>query len=286
MLKVRGLTRRMGDSQLGSINLDVERGTVHAIIGNNGAGKTTLFEAMSGDYPGKGSITINGHPVSSLKGKEQFSYIPQTITELEAFSLRILHKLHKTHDSLWREDRFQTLVKQFNLPMNKHLQRMSIGMKQKSILALQLSRDTPLLMLDEPYTGLDMEGQQILDRLLLQHMEASDDHAIVLATHIADEVQRLADYISILHDGTLSERVEKDELQRRWQRIWIEERVEGINQAPGVVSVSSTRTQEIITQDAAATKAWLTERDVMVIKSQSLKLHESIPHILKTGVSA
>lgn len=80
--------------------------------------------------------------------------------------------------------------------------------------------------------------------------------------------------------------MEKDELQRRWQRIWIEERVQGISQAPGVVSVSSTRTQEIITQDAEATKAWLTERGVMIIKSQSLKLHESIPHILKTGVSA
>lgn len=284
MLELHGVQRRMGNQSLGPININVEPGTIHAIIGNNGAGKSTLFEAIAGDYPGEGTIVMNGYANASVEGKAQFSYVPQSTAEIEYLSLKKLQNVHQSLDASWDDERFQSIVKAFNVPLKQKITLMSVGMKQKALLSLQLSRCTPLLILDEPYTGLDMEGQSLLDRLLFKHMEASDEHSIVLATHIADEVQRLADVVSFLKDGKIERTDDKDLLQERFKRIWIDHRVEGIDQAPGVLEVGHEQVQEVVTSNAVALEAWLQEKNVAIVKSQRLKLHESIPYILKNNV--
>ncbi|GAK13772.1 ABC transporter ATP-binding protein [Geomicrobium sp. JCM 19039] len=284
MLKVQDVTRKMGkEAVLGPIDLHISPGTITAIVANNGAGKTTLFQAISGDYPGFGSVRVDGHSVHSIAGKAQLSYVPQTYPEVEAFRLTDLQKLHKEHDFSWQDDRFQAIARQFKLPMKKPIQKLSVGMKQKAVIATQLSRKTNVKLLDEPFAGLDMEGQSLVERLLLEELEANPNATIIFATHVADEVQRLADYVCFMHAGKLSEPVEKDWLQERWKYVWLQEALPGNGPSARVEEVSVDPMPKILTRNALETEEWVRENGGTVVKRSSLRLHESIPHILRKG---
>ncbi|SDI80696.1 ABC-2 type transport system ATP-binding protein [Natribacillus halophilus] len=280
-LTCKNIVRKMGDDfSLGPINLEIHAGTITAVIGNNGAGKTTFFQAMSGDYPGEGETKVHGHNVHSIAGKAALSYVPQTFPEVLPFRLQKLRDLHANHDDTWRDDRFQAYARQFDLPLRKRISKLSVGMQRKAVLALQLSRDTSLLLLDEPFAGLDMEGQTQLEKILISKMEDDPDGSIVFATHIADEVQRLADYIVIMKNGKTQEPMEKDILAQQFKRIWLAKSVTGVEEAPGIREVEGVPPQ-ILTSDAEATEKWLAERDVQIMKRERLSLHESLPLLLR-----
>ncbi|QQK77448.1 ABC transporter ATP-binding protein [Salicibibacter cibarius] len=282
-LTCRNVVRKMGDDfTLGPINLEIPAGTITAVIGNNGAGKTTLFQALSGDYPGKGETNILGHNIHSVEAKAAFSYVPQTFPEVLPFRLQQLRDLHAAHDDSWQDDRFQAFVHEFKLPLRKRINKLSVGMQRKTVLALQLSRDTSLLLLDEPFAGLDMEGQTQLEKMLLHKMEEDPNCSIVFATHIADEVGRLADYIVMMKDGKTREPMEKDSLAQQFKRIWLAKSVTGVEEAPGIQKVSiEGALPQILTNDAEATEKWLAARDAQIMKRESLSLHESLPLLLR-----
>ncbi|QQK81253.1 ABC transporter ATP-binding protein [Salicibibacter cibi] len=282
-LMCQNIVRKMGDDfTLGPINLEIPAGTITAVIGNNGAGKTTLFQALSGDYPGEGETNIHGHNIHSIAGKAALSYVPQTFPEVLPFRLQQLRDLHAKHDDTWRDDHFQAYVRQFDLPLRKRISQLSVGLQRKAVLALQLSRDTSLLLLDEPFAGLDMEGQTQLEKMLLHKMEENPDCSIVFATHIADEVQRLADYIAIMKKGKTREPMEKDILAQQFKRIWLASPVTGVEEAPGIREVSAEGAPpQILTSDAEATEKWLADQGVHIVKRASLSLHESLPIMLR-----
>ncbi|QDI91263.1 ABC transporter ATP-binding protein [Salicibibacter halophilus] len=281
-LTCENIVRKMGDDfTLGPINLEIPAGTITALIGNNGAGKTTLFEAWSGDYPGEGETNILGYNIHDVKAKAAFSYVPQTFPEVLPFRLQQLRDLHAAHDDSWQEDRFQAFVREFKLPLRKRISKLSVGMQRKAVIALQISRDTSFLLLDEPFAGLDMEGQTQLEKILIRKMEEDPDCSIVFATHIADEVQRLADYIVIMKHGKTREAIEKDILAQQFKRIWLANSVTGVEEAPGIQEVSVEGTPpQILTSDAEATEEWLADRGVQIMKRESLSLHESLPLML------
>ncbi|AXF56094.1 ABC transporter ATP-binding protein [Salicibibacter kimchii] len=282
-LTCQNIVRKMGDDfTLGPINLEIPAGTITAVIGNNGAGKTTLFEALSGDYPGEGETNIFGHNIHDVEAKAAFSYVPQRFPEVLSFRLQQLRNLHAAHDDSWEDKRFQNFVQEFKLPLRKKISKLSVGMQRKAVIALQLSRDTSLLLLDEPFAGLDMEGQTQLEKILIRKMDDDPDGSIVFATHIADEVQRLADYIVIMKDGKTREPMEKDILAQRFKRIWLAKPVTGVEEVPGIREVSvEGATPQILTSDAEATEKWLAERDVQILKRERLSLHESLPLMLR-----
>ncbi len=280
-LTCKNIVRKVdNDFTLGPVNVKFPAGTITAVVGNNGAGKTTLFQALSGDYPGEGEAKILGHNNHDMEGKASFSYVPQSFPEMLPFRLQQLRNFHAAHDATWQEDRFQTYIQQFNLPMKKRMQHLSIGMQRKAVIALQLSRDTSLLLLDEPFAGLDIEGQTQLQKILLSKMEEDPDCCIVFATHVADEVQRLADFIVLMKQGKASAPMEKDMLGERWKRVWVEKPIEGMENAPGVRDVQREPALQLVTSHAPETEKWLENKGVNVVKRTTLPLHESLPLML------
>jgi len=280
-LTCKNIARQIGgDFKLGPINLEFPAGTITAVIGNNGAGKTTLFQAISGDYPGEGEVKIQGHNQHHIEGKAAFGYVPQSFPEILPFRLKQLRDLHAAHDPTWREDVFRMYIQEFNLPMKKRIQNFSVGMQRKAVIALQLSRDTSFLLLDEPFAGLDMKGQQQLEKIILSKMEEEPESSIVFATHVADEVQRLADFIVCMKNGEMLDPIEKDILTQSWKRIWLKDPIEGIEQAPGVREAQTKPAPQVVTSNAPETEEWLADRGADVVKRTTLSLHESLPLML------
>ncbi|ALX49799.1 ABC transporter ATP-binding protein [Lentibacillus amyloliquefaciens] len=280
-LTCKNIVRQVGnDFTLGPINLEIPTGTVTAVIGNNGAGKTTFFQALSGDYPGEGETNILGYNSHHIEGKASFSYVPQSFPEFHPFRLQQLRDFQAAHDETWNEALFQLYIQQFKLPMNKRIQDLSVGMQRKAVIALQLSRETSFLLLDEPFAGLDMEGQTQFEKILLSKMEGNPQCSIVFATHVASEVGRLADFVVIMKHGKASTPIEKDTLRQQWKRIWLTKPMEDMEDAPGVKKVLTEPALQIITNNAPETETWLANRGAEVVKRTTLDLYESLPLIL------
>lgn len=229
--------------------------------------------------PEAGSIRIKGHDVrkDAVSVKRETGYVSQTVMGPGGFSVSELARLHQIAYLDWSESRFHTYMETFRLPLNKRLDTLSAGMQKKAMLALQLSRGSRVLLLDEPYAGLDLTGQQTLDEELVAYMERGEEQTVVFASHSGEEIKRMADYIWLVHDGKHIGFYEKDSLQRSWGRVWIDERSPHFQDVPGVVRVEASD-NVLITERLEDTLAALQPH---VVHKQPMDLRDILAELLK-----
>lgn len=265
---------------IGPIDLSIDAGCVVGLVGSNGAGKSSLLRLMMGLVkPEAGSIRIKGHDVrkDAVSVKRETGYVSQTVMGPGGFSVSELARLHQIAYLDWSESRFHTYMETFRLPLNKRLDTLSAGMQKKAMLALQLSRGSRVLLLDEPYAGLDLTGQQTLDEELVAYMERGEEQTVVFASHSGEEIKRMADYIWLVHDGKHIGFYEKDSLQRSWGRVWIDERSPHFQDVPGVVRVEASD-NVLITERLEDTLAALQPH---VVHKQPMDLRDILAELLK-----
>ena len=265
---------------IGPIDLSIDAGCVVGLVGSNGAGKSSLLRLMMGLVkPEAGSIRIKGHDVrkDAVSVKRETGYVSQTVMGPGGFSVSELARLHQIAYLDWSESRFHTYMETFRLPLNKRLDTLSAGMQKKAMLALQLSRGSRVLLLDEPYAGLDLTGQQTLDEELVAYMERGEEQTVVFASHSGEEIKRMADYIWLIHGGKHVGFYEKDSLQRSWGRVWIDERSPHFQDVPGVVRVEASD-NVLITERLEDTLAALQPH---VVHKQPMDLRDILAELLK-----
>ena len=206
---------------LTDLTLQVETGTIFALLGPNGAGKTsTLRVLMNIIPPSSGSATVLGVDSRRL-GSDEFTtigyvsenqHIPQwmTVDQLLAFC-RPLY-------STWDDALGNTLVEQFDLPRDVRIGRMSRGMRVKAALVSSLAYRPRLLVLDEPFSGLDPVVRDDLVRGVLERA-GEEQWTVLISSHDLDEVERLVDSVGFIDGGrlVLSERF--SDLHARFRRI-------------------------------------------------------------------
>lgn len=204
MLKIDGLNFSFSQKQiLKHVDLTVEKGSIHGILGLNGAGKTTLFRNLFGSYkPNSGSILWEGKVLKkaqvSFLETEQYFY--SYITGLEYLQLSTEMKVPVKLIDDWNE--------LFELPLNDLTDTYSTGMKKKLALLAALLQDRPLLILDEPFNGVDMEASErffIILRKLIQNGKT-----VLLSSHILSSLLDLCDRITILKHGAIENTFEKN----------------------------------------------------------------------------
>jgi ABC-2 type transport system ATP-binding protein len=265
---------------IGPIDISIDAGSVVGIVGNNGAGKSTLFRLMVGLVKCEaGDIRLVGYDVKkdAVPLKRETAYVSQTVKDQGSFTLNELARLHRIVYGDWSNALFQRYVDLFQLPLDKRLDTLSVGMQKKAMLALQLSRGSRLLLLDEPYAGVDLTGQHILDEEIVAYMERGEGQTVVFASHSGDEIKRMADYIWLIHDGQHVGFYEKDSLQRSWGRIWLHEPLSRGQDVPGVVRVEASGT-ELVTDRMHDT---LTALNPYVAHSQSMDLRDIMAELLR-----
>lgn len=219
MIEINNLYKSFGKVEvLDNISLTIEDKGIFAILGPNGSGKTTLIKSILGMViPQAGEIKINGN---NIKGKwdyrKDIDYLPQiaqfpdniTVTEL----LRMIKNLRG------KKAKDQELIKLFKLEpfLDKKLGNLSGGTKQKVNLVLTFMFDSPILILDEPTTGLDPVSLIHLKDLLRQEKAAGK--TILITTHIMDFVEAMADEIVFLLEGDIYFRGTVDDLKKKSSR--------------------------------------------------------------------
>lgn len=277
-VEMNNVQKTIENFNLHSFNLAIEEGTISALIGKNGAGKSTILKMLTGLIkPGEGEINIYGKTVDGEDEtwKQQIAYLPQNLPLLPAFTGNELKELTSKWYPTWDEAFFQEIVSLFEIDLYKKIKKLSPGSQQQLNLALTIARNTKLLILDEPTAHLDIPSKKILNDSLIKWMDQGN-RTIILATHQTEEIQKLADYLVVLKEGTILQNVEKDSLTETYKRYWFADTI-NLPNIPGVIE----RTENSLTTNSPIeTEHFLKQNNLQWATVHSLKLDEILTFLL------
>ncbi|MEN1966782.1 ABC transporter ATP-binding protein [Lentibacillus sp. N15] len=280
-LDITQLQKKVDDFRLGPIDLSIEPGTITTLVGNNGSGKSTLLKLiMNLVNPDTGNIKVFDKFVyePDESWKDKIAYQAQTTIGYDPYTGSQLQALIADLYPNWDDALFTEMVRKFDIPLNKRYQKLSQGVQQKLNLALTIPRNTPLLLLDEPTAFMDILAKKYLMDFLVDWMDRGD-HAIVFASHQAEDMMKLADYLCVLRDGKWLGTYEKDELTENYKRYWLQEAIPEIP-VPGEL----TRVKNYLTSNQPeATEQFLLENNIEWTDQAALRLEEIITYLLAEG---
>ncbi|MFK7823102.1 MAG: ABC transporter ATP-binding protein [Oligoflexales bacterium] len=209
LLSVRDLTKNYPSGfQFGSANFDLPRGSTVAFLGPNGAGKSTLFQMLTGNLdPSEGRISIEGARLSpdAFELKRTIGYLPQHLQLPRWVSgrevLRYAANLYQLKDPI---KQINNMLKRWDCLSyeNQPLASCSHGMQKRVGLALANIHTPRLLILDEPFSGLDLYHMRTLEELILNRKESG--YATIISTHITPFVAKLCEQVFIIKTGNVT----------------------------------------------------------------------------------
>ncbi|MEY8576583.1 ABC transporter ATP-binding protein [Oscillospiraceae bacterium 21-37] len=214
ILQVENLTKQYPDFTLDHVSFSVPKGTIMGLIGENGAGKSTTINAIL-DLINKddGTVAFWGQELSSSKQiKENIGVVFDGINFYETLTPAKVGKISSAAYKQWDEHLYKEYLKRFQLPVDKEIKTLSKGMKMKLCIAVALSHKPKLLILDEATSGLDpVMRDDILD-IFLEFVQDAN-HSIMMSSHISTDLEKVADYITFIHQGKVIFSKRKDELR-------------------------------------------------------------------------
>jgi len=188
---------------LDKLSFSVPEGSVYGLLGPNGAGKTTALKlVMNLHPPTAGEAQVLGVDSRKLEGRhfEQIGYVSENQDQPGWMKLSYLLNYLKPFYPTWDEERAKELVSQFRLPLDRPIKHFSRGMQMKASLAASLAYNPKLLILDEPFSGLDpLTREELIEALL----ECSPQTSIVVSSHDLADIESFASHIGYLDKGTL-----------------------------------------------------------------------------------
>lgn len=211
MIEIKNLTKSFGkNTVLGNINLNLERGDVYALLGKNGVGKTTLINTVIDLIPlDKGTILINGKEHNKLekKDKQSLGVVGEDLALVEELNgLEFLSFIGKIYNLPKKtiDKRIKDLFNYFfedEKDLKKNISRYSTGMKKKIAFCSAILHTPDILILDEPFSGLDpLVANQMIEFLKIYQQK---DRTIFISSHDLNYVEKIATQIGVLNDSKL-----------------------------------------------------------------------------------
>ena len=210
MLKITNLAKDYGSKKaIDSINLEVKKGEIFGFIGHNGAGKTTTIKSIVGIQSfDSGSILINGVDIlkDDLKCKKMIAYIPDNPDIYENMKgidyLNFIADMYEVDENL-RENLIDKYAKKFEIyeNLNEPVSSYSHGMKQKLVIISALIHEPKLLILDEPFVGLDPKASFAVKEIMKELTKSGT--SIFFSSHVLEVVEKLCDRVGIIKNGKI-----------------------------------------------------------------------------------
>lgn len=214
------LTRRFRRvTAVDCVSLDVQEGARYALVGQNGAGKTTTIKLLMNLISAtKGSATILGNDSSDIRGKSyaQIGYVSENQETLEWMKVGPLFEYLRDFYPTWDRALEQSLIKQFELPLDRKIKTLSRGMKMKLALAGALAFHPRLIVLDEPFGGLD---PLVRDQLIEGLVERASESTIFISSHDLAEIEGFSSHVGYLDAGRLLFSEEMSSLVNRFREV-------------------------------------------------------------------
>lgn len=210
MLKIEHLTKRYGDkTAVDDLSLHIQPGEIYGFIGHNGAGKTTTLKSAAGILQfDEGEIMINGSSIKKdpIKCKKDLAYIPDNPDLYEYMSgIRYLNFIADIFEipADIRQEKIHRYADLFELTndLAQPVAAYSHGMKQKLAVISAWIHSPKLIMMDEPFVGLDPKASHLLKEMMREHCDAGG--AIFFSTHVLEVAEKLCDKVAIIKQGRL-----------------------------------------------------------------------------------
>jgi ABC-2 type transport system ATP-binding protein len=222
VISTRGVSHRYSRTwALKDVDLEIPRGSMYALLGPNGAGKTTLLKILMGlVHPTRGEALLTGRSIRSLSTEQRarIGYVAegQSLPGWMTLSglIRYLAPLYPTWDAQLADH----LRSRFRLPLDRKIRKMSRGEKMKVALLASLAPRPDILIMDEPFTGMDA---LVKDELIYGLLELAQggDWTVLLCSHDIGELENLADWVGFLDRGRLILSEPLDVLKGRFRRV-------------------------------------------------------------------
>lgn len=206
VIRVEGLVRKFKrKAALDGVSMQVHKGTVHGLVGENGAGKTTLMKHLLGGYrPQAGTVSMFGmDPVKSpVEVLGRLGYLSEERDIPGWMRVRELIWYCKSFYPAWDDDYAESLRERFGLDPKTKVKALSRGERAKAGLLCAITYRPELLLLDEPSSGLDVASRRDILEAIVRTV-ADEGRTVVFSSHLLEEVERVADTITMLHRGSV-----------------------------------------------------------------------------------
>lgn len=220
-LEISHLTKDYGAFKLDDVSLTVPGGTIMGLIGENGAGKSTTIKCILNLIRrDEGTITVFGmdNLQQEREVKEQTGVVLDEVLFHDMLRPRQVGKILSGLYPNWDEALFTHYLEKFGLTGKKTVKEFSRGMKMKLAIAAAFAAKPRLLILDEATSGLDpVVRDEILDEFL--NFIQDEEHSILISSHITSDLEKVADYITYLHQGKVVLSEAKDVIQDSYGRL-------------------------------------------------------------------
>jgi ABC-2 type transport system ATP-binding protein len=217
-LEIKDLRKDYKGFSLKDVSFALPQGTIMGLVGPNGAGKTTVIKLIL-NVVRRRSGEIRAFGLDSIAHekaiKARIGFVHETPAFVEDVPIKNIAAAVAPFYPKWDPKLFAALISEFGLPLHKKFKKLSHGMKMKFSLALALSHDADLLVLDEPTSGLDpVFRRELLERLsgLIQDERKS----VLFSTHLTSDLERTADYITLINGGRVIFSLPKDDIRETW----------------------------------------------------------------------
>lgn len=212
MLKSEKVVKKyMKKVAVSDITTEFIPGRIYALLGPNGSGKTTFMKMVAGLVkPTSGKIEFEGGPIG-IYSKSCIAYMPTESYFYPYMTCKDAGEYYKDFFKDFDIEKYYELLRELDLDPSQKISKMSSGMTAKVKIAITLSRNSKLIMLDEPLNGIDIIARDKIVNTVIRH--AGDHNAIVMSSHLVDELEKIIDYAIFIKDGVVVTQGDAEELR-------------------------------------------------------------------------
>ncbi|MDF1510121.1 ABC transporter ATP-binding protein [Robertmurraya sp. DFI.2.37] len=212
MIELKNVTKKFGKKQvLKGVSFTAEKGKITCLIGINGVGKTTIMKAIMALTPiDNGEILINGEKLN--KGSyEKVTFIPDAITMLPSMKISEAFTFMADFYNSWNPERAKELLKFFKLNETDRISELSKGNTAKVNLILGLALDVDYILMDEPFSGIDIFSREQIADVFTSHL--IEDRGVIITTHEINDIEHLIDKAVLLDNGVILKEFNTEEIR-------------------------------------------------------------------------
>lgn len=196
---------------LDNVSFNIEKGKITALLGINGVGKSTILKAISGLVKiDRGEILVDGKKINK-NTYNNLAFVSDISTHFNNISIKESFEFMKTFYKKWNNKKAYDMLSMFKLDDNEIIDSLSKGNIARVKLILGFCQDSDYILLDEPFSGIDVFKREEFLRAITRYMK--EDQAIVITTHEIDEIDRLVDDVIILDEGRVIEIFNTEEVR-------------------------------------------------------------------------
>ena len=217
ILEVKNLTKHYDGFTLDHVSFQVPGGCIMGLVGENGAGKSTTIKAILDlVHKDEGNVTFWGRELSGSSDlKEDIGVVFDGISFYETLTPVQVGRILGAAYRRWDDRLYKQYLERFSIPKEKEIKGLSKGMKAKLSIAAALSHRPKFLIMDEATSGLDPVMRDDMLDVFLEFVQ-DEEHSILMSSHITTDLEKVADYITFIHQGKLLFCKSKDELRYQY----------------------------------------------------------------------